>query len=144
MVHCIPMVTHVAHSTPHPPVALRTVVYVVVIGVFAVLNPLACVWHCALHNQLAERAAHNQHHAQMHAAHGHDPASTVIADNGDTTHVRGGAPIVAVHDGVIYTLISLVLALLGVVLNSTLVLLRRPCATLVPFPPPPKHFPRYA
>ncbi len=138
------MLAHVKQVRAEITYALRVLVFALALVMFAVLNPLACVWHCALHNQLAERAAHNQHHGQMHAAHGHDAASSVIADNGDAAHIRGGAPIAAVHDGVIYTMISLVLALLVVVLDRTLVLVRRLCATIVPLSPPPKHTLRYA
>ncbi len=137
------MLAHVKQVRAGITYALRVLVFALALVVFAVLNPLACVWHCALHNHLAEHAAHNQHHGQMRSAHQHHALSNVIADNGDTAHIRGGSPIAAVHYGVIYTTISLVLALLVVMLNRTVVLLRRPCATIVPFPPPPKHTPRY-
>jgi hypothetical protein len=113
----------------------------VALVVFAVLNPLACVWHCTLQDHLAE---HGRRYVWICSAHQQPEAGDVIVDGGDAPHVSGGSLLAAVHQGVINTAISLVLALFVVMLSKAFVCMRRACATIVPLGPPPKHTSRYA
>lgn len=120
---------------------LRTLIFAVVLVVFAVLNPLACVWHCALQDHLAQ---HGQRYMWICSEHQQHAAGDVIVDGSGTAQLSGGALIAALHQGVINMSNGFVLALLVVVLDKNFVFLRRTSATIIPAAPPLKHIPRYA
>lgn len=79
VVHCTTMLIQVGQirfgNTLH---ALRTLIYVVAVVLFAVLNPLACVWHCALHDLMIEHAEHNQRYVWICTAHTGDLAASTL------------------------------------------------------------------
>ncbi len=135
------MLAHAAQIMGRKSHALRMLSFAVALVVFAVLNPLACVWHCALQDHLAE---HGQRYVWICTAHQQHGAGDMIVDGGGVAHLSGGATIVAVHQGVINTMISFVLALLVVMLDRIFVFLRRASAVIVPLGPPPKTTLRYA
>jgi hypothetical protein len=129
------MVTLVEHSTLKTPHAVRTLIYVVVLLVFAVLNPLACVWHCALQDHMAEQ---DQQYVWLCATHQFG-AGDMIVDSGSTTaQLSAGTLILAVHQAVISPSIRLVLATRMRVLGIFVFRHNRTPVTIVPIPPPPK------
>jgi hypothetical protein len=118
--------------------ALRTLVYVAAIVVFAVLNPLACVWHCALHDLMMEHAAHNQRHVWICTAHADDPAVGSTNASGSIQLTGAGTTIAAVHHAVLLGIVSLTMLVIVSSLGSSSP--RRGRSTpLVPTAPPPKY-----
>lgn len=140
LVHCTAMLAHMEQSTAKKLLALRTLIYAAALVVFALLNPLACVWHCALQDHLAE---HAQRYVWLCSAHQQHAAGDVIVDGAAVASLSGGATIAAVHHGIVTTAIGMVPVLLVVLLERSFVLMRRVSVAIVPLPPPPKHTPRY-
>jgi hypothetical protein len=116
----------------------------VVIVVFAVLNPLACVWHCALHDVLIEHAAHQQRYVWICTAHADDPAVPSTTDSSGAIQLSGGgATIAAVHHAVLFVTFGVWMLVIVATLGSSSP--QRPHSTpLVPAAPPPKHMLHYA
>lgn len=126
------------------PHALRMLVYVVAVVVFAVLNPLACVWHCAMHDLLMEHAAHNQRYVWICTAHADDPAVGSTNTAGGSIQLTGvGTTISAVHQAVLFGMFGASVLVMVSTLGSSPPQRRR-STPLVPAAPPPKHTLHYA
>ena len=145
MVHCTSMSIQVGQTSfSNKTRALRMLMYAVAIVVFAVLNPLACVWHCALQDLLMEHAAHNQRYVWICIAHADGPAVGSTNTAGGSIQLTGaGTTISAVHHAMLLGVFGVAVLVIVSTLGSSSP--RRPRSTpLVPAAPPPKHLLHYA